>query len=204
MKKILLTTLITAAISSAAQANELAKLSYISDAVPVSTVISNNIELASIVAPNETKAVNIGKNDTSQHIFIPGDSLLEFAILTPEEMAETEGALHPVLLALAMINASVWSNHGFSYYHTGQPASLESTALAAATGAIPAGRALYGVKFGGGASAPYTTAHAAVMSGVQLGIGSAASHAEHRPKDVEHRPSHHKKRGLRGFFGKRR
>lgn len=175
MKKAILATLIATSISNTALANELAKLKFINEApTPTFAAIPAKTDSVLSVDPLTT--------DISQQVFVD-NNIYEIALLTPEEMAETEGAAWPVLVALAWINAGVWGNHGISYYHTGQPASVESTALAAATSAIPAVRTLYGTRLAGSAAATtYTNAHGHLMNGIQVGIGAAASDIEHRPR----------------------
>ena len=81
----------------------------------------------------------------------------------------------------------MWSNHGISYLETGEPASVESTTIALAIGAIPAGRAVYPALVTGEKIAAPVAARAAglVFDGFGASIGVAASVNEHQQRAAE-------------------
>lgn len=170
MKRKILAAVMMASITTAPFANELAKLSYSTNAI---TTLAANKPVEIIAAQVEKESA---ADDISQRIFIAQPETPMLAVLSAAEMEDTEGALWPLLGVLISMNVGAWSNHSVHYYYTGEPASVNSTVLAVATSAIPATRAAYGSYLGGqAAKTTFTTAHGYMIDGALLGVGAAAS-----------------------------
>lgn len=138
MKKALLVTLIGASITTAPLASEWAKLSY---TVPADSNAAATIEPP---APTNAQAQNI-----ADQIFINSNTH-ELAVLSPEEMAETEGAFWPVLAymgASAAISAAL--NNGINYYSRGEFLGWKGTMYSAAAGSVGGIYSGLGAKAGG-------------------------------------------------------
>ncbi len=95
--------------------------------------------LSMIAAPS--MAQGLDKQAFEAKVFeVQADKPLQLAELSKQEMKETEGAWAPFVLgALIGGNISAWSNHGVSYYRTGQPASTRSTLAAVGGGMVGGG-----------------------------------------------------------------
>lgn len=83
---------------------------------------------------------------------------MQLAELSAQEMKETEGAALPFVAAALMGGAiSAWTNHGISYYRTGQPASTRSTVAATAGGMIGGGYSNAMLRGAGIATSPFAS-----------------------------------------------
>lgn len=126
MKKTLLTALIGASVTTAPLAGEWAKLSY-----TVPTDISNAAATIEPPALTDAQAQSI-----ADQIFINSNTH-ELAVLSPKEMAETEGAWLPLAFAAWTLGAgaiSAWTNHIKHQYNHGEWASTNSTLFATGVG----------------------------------------------------------------------
>lgn len=117
MKKTLLTTLIAASISTAPLANELGKLKFATDSAAQAPAqkIAIQEEIAQKSAFSKAE-----ETDTIPELIFDHTDISQLAVLTPDEMAETEGAAYPLLVALVSMNAGVWSNHVVHKRYTGE------------------------------------------------------------------------------------
>lgn len=78
--------------------------------------------------------------------------------LSNQEMKETQGAVLPFVAAALMGGAfGAWSNHGMSYYNTGNFASLNSTLWATGGGAIGGGYSNLMLRGAGIATSPFVS-----------------------------------------------
>lgn len=135
MKRTILATLIAASISTTPLANELAKLSFATDsavqAPAQKTVIQEKIAVKS--ASQHAKEA-----DTIPELIFDHTDVSQFAVLTPDEMAETEGAVWPAIIAFTLGGAAIggWSTHYDSIQKTGHYADYPDLGKGMANGAI--------------------------------------------------------------------
>lgn len=121
--------------------------------------ISAAVMIFSIIAA-PSMAQGVDKQAFEAKVFdVQAAKPLQLAELSKQEMKETEGAWVP-LLAGALVGGAIsaWSNHGISYYKTGQPASTRSTLAATAGGMIGGGYSNAMLRGAGIATSPFARA----------------------------------------------
>lgn len=139
MKRAIMTTLLAAAISQSASANEWAKVTFAENAtekIPAQKIAIR--ETAAQTIPAQTSA---DSGEIADIIFTQTD-MTQIAVLSPEEMAETEGAFAPavwVAYTLAGGAFGAWANHIRHHSNHGEWASMPSTLFATGTGMIGVG-----------------------------------------------------------------
>lgn len=136
MKKTLLTTLIVASISTAPLANELGKLKFATDS-GAQAPVQKQTHVQKIVIQEKNVSQHTGETDTIPELIFDHTDMGQLAVLTPDEMAETEGAVWPVVAYMA-INAvfSAGIQNGINYYQHGKFLDWRGNAYAAGAGAI--------------------------------------------------------------------
>lgn len=161
MKKLVLTSVLSVAMVSApvfAQEQKIALLKTISEqssSAPASTQHIPEIQLLSLEDYRVEEVVDKAVELTSADLSFAFDNHehLDFIAMTDKQMAETEGAILP-LVAFALVGgaAFAWKNHHDSYQETGSFASAGDTLKATGEGML-AGATLYG---GGRMIKPHT------------------------------------------------
>lgn len=140
MKKTILATLIAAGISTAPLANELAKLKFATDSgaqTPAQqTAVSEKVA--------QKSASSKAEEDTIPELIFDQTDIRQLAVLTPDEMAQTEGAVWPAIAAFALAGAAIggWSTHYDSIQKTGHYADYPDLGKGMVEGAV-VGTSLY-------------------------------------------------------------
>lgn len=160
MKKTILTTLIAAGISTAPLANELAKLNFATDSAaqaPAQKVVIQKKEAIKSTSQHTEDA------DTIPELIFDHTDVSQLAVLTPEEMVETEGATiergpggfgfgsFTVSEGAGMFSRSVVegfakgaaATQGLHYLQHGEFADTKSTILGGTIGSLMSARSIY-------------------------------------------------------------
>lgn len=105
----------------------------------ITTALSASLLLPVLAQANDN--VNVASQPTPQAdlsvVFDASGDNLQAIALSDKEMAETEGAVLPLVAAVLVGGAtSAWFNHGASFVTTGKPASVRSTLFATGAGMV--------------------------------------------------------------------